>query len=72
MGDWKVCSVQSRQKKNPREKTSTLDKESQDWEPTERKFPIIMEGLIRKIRKLIFFQVEEDIPCTINPLTLKI
>ena len=33
MGDWKVCSVQSRQKK-PREKTSTLDEESQDWEPT--------------------------------------
>ena len=54
MGDWKVCSVQSRQKKKPREKTSTLDKESQDWEPTERKFPIIMEGLIWKIRKLIF------------------
>ena len=58
MGDWKVCSVQSRQKK-PREKTSTLDKESQDWEPTERKFPIIMEGLIGKIRKLIFFKLKK-------------
>ena len=54
MGDWKVCSVQSRQKKTQERRHLHWMKKVKTENLQRGHFPLLMEGLIWKIRKLIF------------------
>ena len=59
MGDWKVCSVQSRQKKNQERSHLHWMKKVKTENLQRGHFPLLMEGLIGKIRKLIFFKLKK-------------